>query len=316
MEAASAPTIVTISKHPNAVLKLREAFSAAKAPQRITQDPYDGDPKHLQRLARLSPGNRAEPSDLWQFAQSILYGTNLQTQLLAYVLPFCLEAWSEDLLGSFGGYGGFVEYFYPMLANKRLFDLHLNTKQSAAVADFMRETILGEIDAQRGLTYRGKGARPYRWIAALTTYGVLLPDLELLWTRWWSLDTAGKATAAVQYLSCLIYPVNENPVFAPWTPNEGGGPPCLWEFEGHLYSHKWLPANVAFLKRALSPQSIVEVLTQAVSNLAGDEAARTALGIQEDIPLCMDTLKTRCSELPRILESRDDRSNPLPNWGM
>ena len=88
----------------------------------------------------------------------------------------------------------------------------------------MREAILEEIDAQRGLSYRAKGARPYRWIAALATYGVLLPDLERLWNSWWSLETIGGATATVQYISCLMYPENENPVFAPWTSNEGGGP--------------------------------------------------------------------------------------------
>jgi hypothetical protein len=164
------------------------------------------------------------------------------------------------------------------------------------------------------LTYRGKGARPYRWIAALTTYGVVLPDMELLWDSWWSLETIGRATATVQYISCLMYSANENPVFAPWTSDEGGGPPSLWEFEGHLYSHKWLPANVAFLKRALTPQRVVEVLTKAVSELADDEAAPTALGIQEDIPLCMDILKLRCKELPRILETRDDKANPRPEW--
>ncbi|MGB7600563.1 MAG: hypothetical protein WBM24_09680 [Candidatus Sulfotelmatobacter sp.] len=305
---------MSTSEASNTVLKLREAFSSARAPLQITQDPYDGGPKHLRRLARLTAGDRAEASDLFLYAQSALYGSNLQTQLLAYVLPFCLEAWREDLLGTNGGYGGFVEHLYPLLANKRVFDLHLDPRQSAAVADFMRETILDEIDAQRGLTYRGSGARPYRWVTALTTYGVLLPDVEVLWNRWWSLDTVGKATAAVQYISCLMYPENENPVFAPWTPNEGGGPPSLWEFGGHLYSHKWLPTNVAFLMRALTPQGVAEVLTRAVSKLADDEAAPTALGIQEDIPFCMDILKSRCGELPRILETRDDKARPLPEW--
>ncbi len=230
------------------------------------------------------------------------------------LLPFCLEAWREDLLGTNSSYGGFVEHFYPLLANNRVFEFHLNPSQSVAAADFMRETILEEIDAQRGLTYRGNGARPYRWIAALTTYGVLLPDVELLWSRWWSLETVGRAIGTLQYVSCLMYHSNENPVFSPWTPNEGGGPPSLWEFEGHLYSHKWLSTNVAFLKTGLTPQRVAEALTQAVSKLADDEAAPTALGIQEDIPFCMDILKSRCSDLPRILETRDDRAKPLPEW--
>jgi len=79
-----------------------------------------------------------------------------------------------------------------------------------AVSEFMRGAILEEIDDQRGLTYGGIGARPYRWITALTTNGVLLPDVDQLWTVWWSIDTVGRAVAAAQYISCLMYGVNEN----------------------------------------------------------------------------------------------------------
>jgi hypothetical protein len=86
---------------------------------------------------------------------------------------------------------------------------------------------------------------------------------------WWSLDTFGRSIAAVQYISCLIYPENEKPVFAPWTPNGGGGPPCLWEFEGHLYTHCWLEPNVAFLKGALNVLGVTEALNRAVDRLIG-----------------------------------------------
>ena len=126
----------------------------------------------------------------------------------------------------------------------------------------MRQTILEEVDDQLGLAYQGSKARPYRWIGALTTYGVLLPDVDRVWSAWWSLDTVGRSIAAVQYISCLIYPENENPVFAPWTPNGGGGPPCLWGFEGHLYTHRWLEPNVTFLKGALNVPGVTEVLSR------------------------------------------------------
>jgi hypothetical protein len=168
----------------------------------------------------------------------------MDSALFAHVLPFCLEAWREDLCGTNSGYGGFVEHFYPVLAGRHVFDEHLTAKQGAAVAGFMRESILDEIDGQRGLAFQGMMSRPYRWFRALTTYGVLLPDVERLWTEWWSLSTVGRAVAAVQYVSCLMYADGENPIFAPWTPDRGGGPPCLWGFEGHLYSHRWLEINV------------------------------------------------------------------------
>ena len=117
----------------------------------------------------------------------------MDSALFAHVLPFCLEAWREDLCGTNSGYGGFVEHFYPVLAGRHVFDEHLTAKQGAAVAGFMRESILDEIDGQRGLAFQGMMSRPYRWFRALTTYGVLLPDVERLWTEWWSLSTVGRA---------------------------------------------------------------------------------------------------------------------------
>ena len=144
----------------------------------------------------------------------------------------------------------------------------------------MRQTILEEVDDQLGLDYQGSKARPYYWIGALTTYGVLLPDLNRgHWTP------VGRALAAVQYISCLIYPENENPVFAPWTPNGGGGPPCLWGFEGHLYTHRWLEPNVTFLKGTLNVPGVTEVLRRAVDRLIGQSEHELAAGIREDLPL-------------------------------
>jgi len=120
-------------------------------------------------------------------------------------------------------------------------------------------------------------------IGAVTTYGVLLPDIELLWTAWWSVSTVGRAISAMQYISCLMYPENENPVFAPWTPNAGGGPPCLWDFEGHLYSHRWLEPNVAFLKRVLNVPGVSQVLSRAAQRLVDQPEHEVAALMNVDL---------------------------------
>jgi hypothetical protein len=276
-------------------------MGSVRPPEKITQEAYDRDDGHLRRLARLHPGQRAEASDLWDYAQDLRY-TEIQGPLLAYCLPFCLEAWREDVRGT-DGYGGFVENFYPVLADCRIFELYLTPRQNAAVSEFMRRVILDEIDAQCGLSFKGANARPYRWIRALTTHGVLFPDLQRLWNAWWSLDTAGRAISAVQYISCLMYSEYENPVFAPWTGERGGGPPCLWEFEGHLYAHRWLQPNVDFLKESLSVYTASDLLVRAVNRLAGQTEFDTAAAIRDDFPLCKETVETRCAELPKFLET-------------
>jgi len=291
------------------LIEFRRAYGKVAPPDKITQEAFEGNDAHLRRLVRLKSGERAKPDDLWEYMHD-LRNTEIQGPLLAYLLPFCLDLWREDLRG-IEGYGGIVEHLYPVLADRQIFDTHLTPKQSAAVSEFMRQTILEEIDDQHGLAYQGSRARPYRWIRALTTFGILLPNVERLWTAWWSLDTVGRAIAAVQYISCLMYSENENPVFAPWTPEGGGGPPCLSEFQGHLYSHRWLEPNVTFLKGVLNVPGVSEVLTRGVERLVDQPEHDVAALIKADVPLVIETLQARCAELPQLLEATQEPSRLL-----
>lgn len=294
----------------NVQAALWRAFRRKKPPERITQEAFDFDTRHLLRLARLTPGESAEADDLWSYTQDLRY-TEIQVPLLEYVLPFCLAAWCDDLLGTHSNYGGYVEQLYPALADKVL--RLLNSSQTAAIAEFMRQAILEEIDSQRGLIYQGMGARPYRWIAALTSYGVLLEDVARLWAEWWSVGTVGRAIAVAQYVSCLMYEDNENPIFAPWTRGGGGGPPCLWEFAGNMYNHRWLHLNVSFLERSLNVEDVSSVLKRAVEKLANEPELVVASQLLADLPLCIETIEARCAELPRLLETNDQLSRPL-SW--
>jgi hypothetical protein len=226
----------------------------------------------------------------------------IQSSLFVYLLPMLLEMWRNDLRGTDNSYGGVLEYFYPVLADRKVFELHLKPKQTNVVSEFMRQAILEEIDDQRGLKYQGARTRPYRWFRELATYGVILPDIDRLWSAWWSMDTVGRAVAAVQYVSCLMYSKYENPIFLPWTPNGGGGPPCLWYFAGYLYTHRWLEPNVTFLRKALTVGSIEEVLDRAVKRLVEQPEYPIAAEVQADFPLCTETMAARCAELPRLLE--------------
>ena len=278
---------------------LHRLLGVTRPPEKITQEAFEGNGRHLRRLARLRPGEQADGSDLWEYIHDLRY-TEIQGPLFAYLLPFCLQAWREDLRG-IDGYGGMIEHFYPVLADRHVFDSHLTPKQSVVVSEFMRQTILEEIDDERGLAFQGSRTRPYRWFGALTTYGVLRPDLDRLWTAWWTLNTVGRAIAAVQYISCLMYLENENPVFAPWTPDRGGGPPCLWGFEGHLYAHRWLEPNVNFLKGTLTVPRVSGVLVEAAKHLVGQPEHEAAAAVLENLPLCIETLEARCAELPQLL---------------
>jgi len=267
------------------------------------QDDFEAGPDHLYRLAKLCPNEKAHAGDLCEYMLDLLY-TEIDVSLLVYLLPFCLDAWDEDLRFDDYAFPGFVEYFYPVLANREVFERHLTPLQGDAVLSFMRESILEEIDSQRGLYYKGYPARPYRWIHAITTYGVIAPNIERIWSAWWSIETIGRAIAAVQYISCLMYAKDENPVFAPYNREEGGGPPCLWEFDGHLNSNQWQQSNVDFLQMLLGdPGHVSRVLDHAVERLANQPERQVASKLLEDLPVCSATLAERCALLPLFLST-------------
>ena len=94
---------------------------------------------------QLRPGEPAKPGDLWDYTQDLRY-TEIQPELFRYLLPVCLQAWQDDLRGA-RDYGGFVEHFYPVLADRHVFDTHLMPNQTSAVSEFMRQSILAEIEA-------------------------------------------------------------------------------------------------------------------------------------------------------------------------
>jgi hypothetical protein len=292
------------------IAALRRALGAHSPPSTITQEAFDHDAGHLRRLVQLKRGELAKPGDLWDYTQDLRY-TEIQQELLRYLLPVCLQAWGDDLRGV-RDYS-FVEHFYPVLADHHIFDTHLTPKQTAAVSDFMRQSVLAEIDEQRGLAYSGMNVRPYRWIRALTTHGVLLPDIDALWTAWWDLSTIGRAVASLQYISALIYSDDSNPVFTRWTSQEGGGPPCLWGFEGHLYAHRWLEQNVDFLRRTLNVSAVIDVLDRAVKKLEGAPEQEIAARMFAEAPTHVDMLAARCTALPSLLATLQEPS-PLLEW--
>ena len=196
--------------------------------------------------------------------------------------------------------------FYPVLADCHLFDAVLKPQQTAAISAFMRQSILEEADDQRGLAYQGMAARPYRWIRALTTHGVVLPDVESLWNEWWRVETIGRAVSILQYASALMYPDDKNPIFAPWTHDGGGGPPCLWDFEGHLYSHRWLEPNVEFLRGALTASKVADVLERTVKRLAAEPEYEIAARILAELGGRAGMLEARCLELPKLLATKQE----------
>ncbi len=302
------------SPTPELLNAVRQAFGEPLPPREIWQKAFDHDNRHLLRLVGLRSGERPDSSDLLNYCLDFQY-EDVQADLFRFVFPFCLEAWWMDLRGRAQDYKAFVDHFYPALVRGRAFDRVFSRSESVAVGTFLRGCIIEEIDEQRGMEHRGSRAAPYRWMRAMTTYGVLLPDFSALWWPWWSAETVGRAIAAVQYASCLIYESKANPVFPAWTPHEGGGPPHLWEFAGHLYEDRWLEANAAFLEAELNVDSVRIVLDRAVRRLALEPELAVATRVRADFDSRIDIVQRRCRELPDILREVQTPSS-YPKWSI
>lgn len=292
---------------------LAQVLGVQTPPKAIAQLPFDGDDGHYHRLCALTPGERPRGTDLVDYALDLRHQAVLQEDLFRYLLPICLAAWREELFGD-ASYALFVETFYLALVRGRIFERMLDARATSAVAAHLREAILEVIDRERGLRFAARERRPHKWVRAVSTYGVLFPDLDVLWTSWWNIDSRGKALAVVQYASCLMYPESENPIFDPWTREEGGGPPTLWAYEGDLSDDCWKAENVDFLERTLTPDYLRAKLTDATTRLQGDPEHAWARRVREDFdsPTRLSIVARRCVELPRLF-ARPRIGSPL-HW--
>src|SRR5262249_29375146 len=122
LNTARACCIVSLympTNHVDEQLNLHRNLGVTRPPEKVTQEAFEGDDRHLRRLARLRPGEVADGDDLWKYVHD-LRNTDIQTPLFVYLLPFCLKAWRDDLRG-FEGHGGIVEHFYAVLADRHVF---------------------------------------------------------------------------------------------------------------------------------------------------------------------------------------------------
>ncbi len=286
--------------------KLRRGLGSPKPPEHITQEPYEGDPRHLRRLARGDWRRQLpNPDDLFDYVEDINWCDVIQPDLFRYMLPVLLEMWRQDLMRETLNGDGTVDWLYGGMARRRTVKNVLGDKAEEAVGAFMRDAILDRIDKEKQLSYEVRSVSPYVWISALASLGVLFPAVESLWREWWRLETQGQARALLQYASELLYEF-DNPLFILWTP-ESATPPTLWEPAGEIYEQSWLPENVKFLRSVLTVDIVEGGMRQAVEKLRGHEPDDLLDRLVRDLPGQRPILERRVAALPDILSQRLDR---------
>lgn len=274
-------------------------------PKHISQQPFDYDPRHYRRLCRLD-GAAPDTSDLSRYVDDMQY-MPLQPDLLRYLLPLCLKMWQDDLLRKEDSdCRGLAEAFWTALAPRSLFqntfllEEELNAEEYQSVMQFMRGTLLERMNQETRLHFIGSQSSPYQWFHTLGSFCIVFPFLQSLWDKWWQMTTPGQAACVLQYISCLMYRDDENPVFTPWTPDKGGGPPELWENDSLSSDYGWRQENASFLAETLTLDIVERKLKAAASQVSSENLSISAKMLQ-DWDNRRDLAASRIAELPQLV---------------
>jgi len=108
-----------------------------------------------------------------------------------------------------------------------------------------------------------------------------------------------------------MYEDDRNPVFASWTGEAGGGPPCLWADSMLVNENPWQPENVTWLRDALKPARLQEAIRMAAVRLAGHDDVDIVAQMEMEFPERQTLLELRVEQLLAILSTPD---HGLSEW--
>ncbi|MBY0504607.1 MAG: hypothetical protein K2X03_11905 [Bryobacteraceae bacterium] len=278
-------------------------------PRDVWEKQFDGNDLELARLAQLD-WDRVPDGDLWYYFHDLAY-VDLQPNLFRHLFPACLKYWHESLMRNESAAQGDADFHHGLMRGKVLEKI-LSETERKAVYDFFRDGLLDRIESERGFFYHPSGNRMISsgqssdaWIGRLNSLGIVAPVIQPVWDAWWRLDHPGKAVCAVMYSSGLVYLSNENPIYSAWTPESGGGGPYLTELDSSIFDWAWREDNLAFLRRTLTVDYVIQKLHQAAEALSAEPEGPLARRVSDDAKTRRDLIELRIDDLQENLSRLD-----------
>lgn len=277
--------------------RARGIFGNPRPLRLVWERQFDYLDDELRRLA-ATPYERMDLADLWYYYHDLAY-VELQPELFDYLFPACLMDWHFTLMSNYSCSHGDSEFHYGLHQGNVLARM-TTPEQREAIYEFFRDSFLERLDAERGFDSFGMGMPCYGWMPRFNSVGLIMPRIELLWNPWWSLDTPGRAVAVLQYCSGLMYFEGENPLFERCR-QEYGSDPYLWEDDSFIYHDGWMPENLDFLARTLTPDFVEDRVINAVARLRGVPECEKAQRLESDLPERLELVTSRVADLPSLL---------------
>ena len=277
----------------------RKIFRNPSPPTEVWEEQFDGFNQELKELAGRD-WRKVPDNDLWYYFHDLAY-MRLQREVFDYLFPVCLNYWYASLMRNESAEQGDAE-FHRALYRGNILDRMVSPRQRNQIYEYFHDGLLDRIEMERGFVYRDKSTPAYAWMGRFNSLGYIAPIIEDIWSSWWDFDHPGKAVSAIMYASGLIYLKGENPIFGVWTPDKGGGGPCLTESDADIFDAVWLSENISYMKSTLSVDYIQNKMQQAASLLSAEPEARIAQQVAKDAMGRADVIQIRMEDMLEILE--------------
>jgi hypothetical protein len=287
--------------------RARGIFGNSASPRSVWERQFDFFDDELRRLCS-TPWREIDFGDLWYYYHDLAF-TQLQPEVFAYLFPVCLMAWHDTLMRNVSCALGDAEFHFGVHQG-RVFEKMMTLGQRTAVFEFFKDSFLARLDQERGFVYRASNTPAYGWMCRFNSLGIVMPRIDLLWDSWWAIETPGRAVAAIEYLSGLIYPTGQNPLFPAWNAQDGGGDPPMFGHDSSIADSGWMDENTSFLRDVLTPGFVVEMLRRAVRSLATEAEYQLARQLEDDLPNRLNVVEARVTQLPALLS----KANVATTW--
>lgn len=273
-------------------------FGNPLPPKTIWERQFDRADDALRRLAS-TPHEKI--TDLWCYYHDLAH-VELQPELFEYLFPACLMDWHSTLMNHLPCSAGDSEFHYGVHKGK-VFEKMLSPVRREQVMEFFRDSLVERLERQHVFATVRNRFPSTSWICRLNSLGIILPNIELIWNELWLLDTPGRAIAALQYLSGLMYFDGENPLFQEWF----GESPSLCRNDSFIFHDGWPDNNAGLLTATLTPAFVRNTVPKAVTLLQGHPEFKKAKKMESDLERaeCQKLIEVRVAELPVLLRTPD-----------